>query len=217
MGGTFLARGFLARGSWRRTQPLHRPLRRYRRDADGRRDNPKAVARDHPGHHPAMTARRVICWPREPPCRHPGPRPISPAVRFSRDYCGHRRRRHRCLAGNGSARWRAVDQGNQPTAEATPSRPESCLSGHAVTAITPIAGMMLHCGEWTDGPAADLDCNAAISGSSASTRRPRRRAVGIDGGIRLRTISYFVGNCTGRSARRAARLKYRRSHVSWFT
>jgi hypothetical protein len=86
MGGTFLARGFLARGSWRRTQPLHRPLRRYRRDADGRRDNPKAVARDHPGHHPAMTARRVICWPREPPCRHPGPRPVSPAVPFSRDY-----------------------------------------------------------------------------------------------------------------------------------
>jgi hypothetical protein len=25
--------------------------------------------------------------------------------------------------------------------------PESCLSGHTVTAVAPIAGMMLHCGE----------------------------------------------------------------------
>jgi hypothetical protein len=33
---------------WRQTQPLHRPLApaAYRRDADGRRDNPKAAARD---------------------------------------------------------------------------------------------------------------------------------------------------------------------------
>jgi len=37
-------------------------------------------------------------------------------------------------------------------AKAPPSRPGSCLSGHAVTAIASIAGMMLHCGEWTDGP-----------------------------------------------------------------
>jgi hypothetical protein len=29
---------------------------------------------------------------------------------------------------------------------------KSCLSGHAVTAIVSIAGMMLHCGEWSEGP-----------------------------------------------------------------
>jgi hypothetical protein len=29
---------------------------------------------------------------------------------------------------------------------------ESCLSGHAMTAMAPIADRLLHCSEWTDGP-----------------------------------------------------------------
>jgi hypothetical protein len=76
MGGAFLACGFNSRflsgsgvhaantqgsmslfGPWRRTQPLHRSLRRQRTAG-----MPMAAgtiqSKRHPGHHPAMTARR---------------------------------------------------------------------------------------------------------------------------------------------------------------
>ena len=106
MGGAFLACGFnnrLLSGSgvqaantqgsmspfspWRQTQPLHRPLRRQRTAG-----MPMAAGtiqkrrQETPWTPPGHDSTAVICWPREPPCRHPGPRPVSPAVPFSRDY-----------------------------------------------------------------------------------------------------------------------------------